>query len=693
MSNGGQNTFAIMAKDLTPTGPELALARIPEIPQSKVTDLVAALTQIAADLLAHSSDSANPHLVTKAQVGLSQVTNALQLIASNNGSDIPNVAAFRSNLELGSAALLNADNSSNQTVLLDSNGKLATGVLPALATEEFFPVADEAEMLALDAQRGDRALRQDNGRTYILSTDDPTNADNWLLQAAIVDAVTAVNGQTGNVVLTADDVEALPITGGILQGSLNLNNNELQNVVTGGFRIPDDGIFNIRSRDGSETLLSFGGSFSFNNFPLENIAGGNASFTTEIDGATLDTITVLNMGDGGRITTPQANVDTLVVESIVADGGTTSFEGGFAFYSGEVSISTGAYLHLTDGAYIEGDGAEVRGVQLTDTVTAVTQDAADESTSVATTQFVHAVIAALIGAAPAELDTWAEIIAAIQAGQSDVAALTSAITGKLAKASNLADLTDVPTAQANLLLTPGTYTQAYSAKLAALAALTWAADQYVYQTSPTTVTTATVTSQGRSIIASDTPTNFRAAVGADIGSNSLLDYGTNYHFPCVPVTATGAATLTADRVILMPFYFRRSQLYDRVGCSITAQAVGSIRFGIYSAHATTGLPDQLIADWGTASSNAVNAVEVSMSYTPAAGTFAWVFFVINTASATLRTLSNSMFHIFGTQTHSGIGISYPYFEDASVVGSGAPASVPALTWSTAANPRVWLRKS
>ncbi|HEX9228850.1 MAG TPA: hypothetical protein VF885_19790, partial [Arthrobacter sp.] len=58
-------------------------------------------------------------------------------------------------------------------------GIVPTSSLPPLAINETFPVADQAAMLALTAQRGDMAIRTDNGRTYVLSTDSPATLADW----------------------------------------------------------------------------------------------------------------------------------------------------------------------------------------------------------------------------------------------------------------------------------------------------------------------------------------------------------------------------------------------------------------------------------------------------------------------------------------------------------------------------------
>jgi hypothetical protein len=84
-------------------------------------------------------------------------------------------------------------------------GTLGTGQLPPLAINEVFAPADQAAMLALTAQRGDVAIRVDNGKTYILSTDSPSTLADWKLITAVGD-VASVAGRTGAVVLTKTDV-------------------------------------------------------------------------------------------------------------------------------------------------------------------------------------------------------------------------------------------------------------------------------------------------------------------------------------------------------------------------------------------------------------------------------------------------------------------------------------------------------
>lgn len=62
---------------------------------------------------------------------------------------------------------------------LDANAKLNTAQLPNLAVTETFTVGSEAAMLALPAQMGDVAIRDDISQTFILQGQNPTVLDNW----------------------------------------------------------------------------------------------------------------------------------------------------------------------------------------------------------------------------------------------------------------------------------------------------------------------------------------------------------------------------------------------------------------------------------------------------------------------------------------------------------------------------------
>lgn len=84
-------------------------------------------------------------------------------------------------------------------------GIISTAQMPPIAINETFPVATEAAMLALTAQRGDVAIRSDVNKSFILSTDNPGTLADWL-ELLSTSAVTSVAGRTGAVTLTKTDV-------------------------------------------------------------------------------------------------------------------------------------------------------------------------------------------------------------------------------------------------------------------------------------------------------------------------------------------------------------------------------------------------------------------------------------------------------------------------------------------------------
>lgn len=84
-------------------------------------------------------------------------------------------------------------------------GVVPTASLPPLAINDTFPVASQAAMLALTAQRGDMAIRTDNGKTYVLATDSPSTLADWK-EIMAAGQVQSVAGKTGVVALVKADV-------------------------------------------------------------------------------------------------------------------------------------------------------------------------------------------------------------------------------------------------------------------------------------------------------------------------------------------------------------------------------------------------------------------------------------------------------------------------------------------------------
>ncbi|MEK3796105.1 hypothetical protein MKX42_30650 [Paenibacillus sp. FSL R7-0204] len=125
--------------------------------------------------------------------------------AQQTAADIPNLTLSKIT-DAGTAASKNTGTAAGNVPILGSGGKLDTGVLPALAITQPFPVTSQAAMLALDAQIGDVAIRSDVAKNYILQAEPASTLANWLEFLVPAAAVTSVAGRTGAVTLAKGDV-------------------------------------------------------------------------------------------------------------------------------------------------------------------------------------------------------------------------------------------------------------------------------------------------------------------------------------------------------------------------------------------------------------------------------------------------------------------------------------------------------
>lgn len=120
-----------------------------------------------------------------------------------SASDIPTITLSKIS-DAGTAAAKDVGTSAGNVVALGSDGKLPEGVLPSLSILDVYTVASTAEMVALDAQKGDMAIVGSD--TYILSAAPASTLANWVKIPHPTDVVQSVNGKTGVVVLTTSDV-------------------------------------------------------------------------------------------------------------------------------------------------------------------------------------------------------------------------------------------------------------------------------------------------------------------------------------------------------------------------------------------------------------------------------------------------------------------------------------------------------
>jgi uncharacterized protein YpmB len=152
--------------------------------------------------------SGNPHMVTKAEVGLGNVpnTNFTTDVAAAN-AHIATVAGnphqvTKAEVGLGNVPNVDTTNASNIT-----SGILPSSVLPAIAITDTFVVESEVAQLALTVQKGDVAVRTDLGRSFINQTGNNGVMSDWQELLTPTDTILSINGQTGAVVLTTTNID------------------------------------------------------------------------------------------------------------------------------------------------------------------------------------------------------------------------------------------------------------------------------------------------------------------------------------------------------------------------------------------------------------------------------------------------------------------------------------------------------
>lgn len=147
--------------------------------------------------------------LVKGDVGLGNVDNTSDLakpVSDATASAIEAEATLRTAADL-LLIPLTQKGANDGVATLGPDGKVPSDQIPPLAIGDTFNVDSEAAMLALDAQRGDVAIRTDldPDGMFILTADDPTILANWQ-QITSPGAVLSVNGYAGAVVLVKGDI-------------------------------------------------------------------------------------------------------------------------------------------------------------------------------------------------------------------------------------------------------------------------------------------------------------------------------------------------------------------------------------------------------------------------------------------------------------------------------------------------------
>lgn len=160
--------------------------------------------------------------------------------------DMDGTVAFLSDItgSISAYQLLSEKDQPSGYAGLDVSGKINPSQLPSMAITDTFVVTSELEMLALVAQTGDVAVRNDESKSYILQGTDPSLLTDWQELLSPTDSVQSVFGRTGVVTAQTNDYTWAQIDKTIssLTDITTRNFSDLQNTPTtiSGYGISDN---------------------------------------------------------------------------------------------------------------------------------------------------------------------------------------------------------------------------------------------------------------------------------------------------------------------------------------------------------------------------------------------------------------------------------------------------------------------
>jgi hypothetical protein len=192
-------------------------------------------SKLATDPLARANHTGTQTASTisdfDTQVRTSKVTDLAAPTGSfsMNSQKITNLATATTSTDAINKDYVDSKIGANNGIAsLDSSGKIPTSQLPPVAIAETYVVNSQAAMLALPSDIGEIAIRTDVSKSFILTASPASTLGNWQ-ELLTSDAVTSVDGQTGNVSLASTYVN---VSGDTMSGALAMGNNKITGLGT-----------------------------------------------------------------------------------------------------------------------------------------------------------------------------------------------------------------------------------------------------------------------------------------------------------------------------------------------------------------------------------------------------------------------------------------------------------------------------
>ena len=360
-----------------------------------------------------------------------------------NSNEIVKIGTFGSEgiIVNGSNVTASAHISASGTITANAfvgDGSGITGISGFVDTSgtvnanEFARFSDSNTLTALTAAETRAALNVDDGaNNYVLPTNlagDDIDVDTGALTGAVVVSDIDINITTNTSGLVTDangavSTRTLTLANLGYTGATDATNNTGTVDTTGTINNDEFPQFSDSNTLKALTVGEMKTALSLNNVANESratILGGNLT-------GTINSVAVATVTAGAALGATSNQDSTSTIRS-----GTTKSDVDL----GNVTNESKATMFSS--------------AALTGNPTAPTQAANNNSTRIATTAYVQTELTDLIGTAPSTLDTLGELSASLASDQTGLASLTTTVGTKLAKSSNLSDLSNASTARTNL---------------------------------------------------------------------------------------------------------------------------------------------------------------------------------------------------------------------------------------------------
>lgn len=154
-----------------------------------------------------------------------------------------------------------------------------------------------------------------------------------------------------------------------------------------------------------------------------------------------------------------------------------------------------------------------------------------------------------------------------------------------------------------------------------------------------------------------------------------------------PATAAGTLAVAANTFYAMPFNVRQSQLWTKIGCTVTTAGTGVFAYlGIYRME--NGIPTSLVLDGGAVGLTTTGTKEITISQPLPSGTYALVL-LANASGATVRAGTPSDVAL-ATVGCSAVGTADTLITASQTYGT-LPSTFPAVSYSSSSTPLLTLR--